>query len=382
MPNSARAMKTFGSVESVTPAQREGEVLTEEMFHRAIVLERKRTERSGKPFVLMLVDAGNCASSQKRSKLFSGIVSPLLLSTRETDAVGWYKKDFMVGVLFSDIDTMDKSSVLAVMLARMSEVLRDHLEAEQFSRITLSFHVFPEDWTQGSDEPANNPVLYPDLLKRDDSARASRTVKRTLDILGSSLALLIFSPIFLLIAIAIKLSSEGPIFFRQKRIGQYGAMFTFLKFRSMYVNNDASVHKEYVQQLIAGEAERNGNENGEGVFKITNDPRITSIGKLLRRASLDELPQFINVLRGEMSLVGPRPPVAYEVEAYDVWHRRRILEAKPGITGLWQVNGRSRVKFDDMVRLDLQYAKTWSPWLDVKILLRTPGAVISGGGAY
>jgi lipopolysaccharide/colanic/teichoic acid biosynthesis glycosyltransferase len=159
-------------------------------------------------------------------------------------------------------------------------------------------------------------------------------------------------------------------------------MFTFLKFRSMYVNNDASIHKEYVQQLIAGEAERNGNENGEGVFKITNDPRITSIGKVLRRASLDELPQFINVLRGEMSLVGPRPPVAYEVEAYDVWHRRRILEAKPGITGLWQVNGRSRVKFDDMVRLDLQYAKTWSPWLDVKILLRTPGAVISGGGAY
>jgi lipopolysaccharide/colanic/teichoic acid biosynthesis glycosyltransferase len=159
-------------------------------------------------------------------------------------------------------------------------------------------------------------------------------------------------------------------------------MFTLLKFRSMYVNNDANIHKEYVQQLIAGEAERNGNENGEGVFKITNDPRVTAIGKVLRRSSLDELPQFINVLRGEMSLVGPRPPVAYEVEAYDVWHRRRILEAKPGITGLWQVNGRSRVKFDDMVRLDLQYAKTWSPWLDVKILLRTPGAVISGGGAY
>src|SRR6185369_9391611 len=140
MPNSARAMKTIESIGSLTPAQREGEVLTEEMFHRAIVLERKRTERSGKPFVLMLVDAGNCASSQKRSKLLSRILSPLLLSTRETDAVGWYKKDLVVGVLFSDVDTMDKASVLAVMLARMSEVLRDHLEAEQFSRITLSFH--------------------------------------------------------------------------------------------------------------------------------------------------------------------------------------------------------------------------------------------------
>ncbi len=150
----------------------------------------------------------------------------------------------------------------------------------------------------------------------------------------------------------------------------------------MRVDNDTSAHKEYVQKLIAGKAEPHFADGNEGeVYKLTKDPRITRLGMFLRRTSLDELPQFINVLRGEMSLVGPRPPVPYEVEAYDFWHRRRVLEAKPGITGLWQVSGRSRVKFDDMVRLDLQYAQNWSPWMDLKIILRTPGAML-GEGAY
>jgi lipopolysaccharide/colanic/teichoic acid biosynthesis glycosyltransferase len=151
----------------------------------------------------------------------------------------------------------------------------------------------------------------------------------------------------------------------------------------MYVNNDASEHKLFVQQLIAGNAASKGSDKtGPAVYKLTKDRRITQVGGFLRKTSLDELPQFWNVLRGEMSLVGPRPPVGYEVEAYDIWHRRRLLEAKPGITGLWQVNGRSRVTFDEMVRLDLRYAKTWSPWMDVKILLRTPAAVVFGDGAY
>jgi lipopolysaccharide/colanic/teichoic acid biosynthesis glycosyltransferase len=151
----------------------------------------------------------------------------------------------------------------------------------------------------------------------------------------------------------------------------------------MHANNDAAIHKDYVQKLIAGKAETQpSNGSGQGVYKLTHDPRITKVGSFLRKTSLDELPQFINVLKGEMSLVGPRPPVPYEVEAYDIWHRRRLLEAKPGITGLWQVSGRSRVKFDDMVRLDLRYARSWSPWTDIKILWRTPGAVVLGNGAH
>jgi lipopolysaccharide/colanic/teichoic acid biosynthesis glycosyltransferase len=204
-----------------------------------------------------------------------------------------------------------------------------------------------------------------------------------MDIVGSVLALLLFAPVFLAIALAIRLTSKGPVFFRQKRVGQSGEEFTFLKFRTMHVNNDPRIHQEYVRQLIAGTAQRHpGNGNGECVYKLTKDSRITRVGRFLRRTSLDELPQFLNVLRGEMALVGPRPATAYEVEAYDTWHRRRIFEAKPGITGLWQVSGRSRVNFDEMVRLDLQYARTWSPWVDLKILMRTPAAVFFGDGAY
>jgi exopolysaccharide biosynthesis polyprenyl glycosylphosphotransferase len=285
--------------------------------------------------------------------------------------------------MFTELGVDDPNSALSTMMTRVSETLRNNLSAEQFNQISISFHLFPEEWNHDIPQRPSNPTLYPDLARRDNAKKFSCAIKRIMDIVGSALALLLFAPLFLAIAIAIKLTSTGPVFFRQKRVGQYGAQFVFLKFRSMYVNNDSGVHKEYVQQLIAGSAERHpANGNGNGVYKLTQDPRITGVGAFLRRTSLDELPQFMNVLNGEMSLVGPRPAIAYEVEAYDIWHRRRVLEAKPGITGLWQVNGRSRVKFDDMVRLDLRYAKTWSPWMDLKILLRTPAAVVFGDGAY
>jgi lipopolysaccharide/colanic/teichoic acid biosynthesis glycosyltransferase len=151
----------------------------------------------------------------------------------------------------------------------------------------------------------------------------------------------------------------------------------------MSVSTDAGIHKEYVQNFIAGKAQPAAAvKDQKVVYKITSDPRVTWIGRFMRRTSLDELPQFWNVLNGEMSLVGPRPPIPYEIEAYDIWQRRRLLEAKPGITGLWQVHGRSRTTFDEMVRLDLRYSRTWSPLLDLKILLQTPRAVISGNGAY
>jgi lipopolysaccharide/colanic/teichoic acid biosynthesis glycosyltransferase len=186
----------------------------------------------------------------------------------------------------------------------------------------------------------------------------------------------------LITALAIKASSKGPVFYKQQRVGKHGKRFTFLKFRSMLVDNDPSIHKEYVTKLIAGQAERNpSNGNGDAVYKLTNDERVTGVGAFLRRTSLDELPQFLNVLRGDMSLVGPRPPIPYELAAYQTWHRRRVLQVKPGMTGLWQVQGRCRIGFDDMVRLDLRYARDCSPWLDLKILLRTPKAVIAGEGA-
>ncbi|MGA9529593.1 MAG: sugar transferase [Terriglobales bacterium] len=361
------------------------DVLNEETFHRLISLERKRSERSQRPFVLLLVEAnaneGLNGWGDKRTRLLLDLISALQAATRETDATGWYKENSVIGVMFTEI-VLDNNLVLSTILARLGAVLREKLDAEQFNRIKFSFHVFPDDWDVEDPDRPSNPTLYPDLEKRDRTNRFDRLMKRATDILGSLSLLAILSPVFLTIAAAIKLTSRGPILFRQKRIGEHGTPFTFLKFRSMYINNDSSEHREYVRRLIEGCAEKKAaNGDGAGVFKLTNDPRITRVGRFLRRSSLDELPQLINVLRGEMSLVGPRPPVPYEVEAYATWHRRRLLEAKPGITGLWQVYGRSRVEFDDMVRLDLRYARECSPLLDLKILLQTPKAVIGGDGA-
>jgi exopolysaccharide biosynthesis polyprenyl glycosylphosphotransferase len=357
-------------------------ILSEHSFREMIALERKRTERSHMPFLLVLVDTGGSLPRNKSEEVLAGILDALSLLTRDTDLVGWYEENSVLGVMFTEIIVSDKSAILT-MLGRVSATLQENLSIEEFSQISISLHLYPEDWHHELFHRPSNPKLYPDLSRRDESRILSILVKRAMDIVGSSMALLFASPLFFAIAIAIKLTSKGPIFFRQERVGQHGRTFMFLKFRSMYVNNDAAVHKEWFTKFRSGQAERHPtNGKGKGSFKMTNDPRVTRVGKLLRRTSLDEIPQFINVLRGEMSLVGPRPPIPYEVEDYLAWHRGRILEAKPGLTGLWQVNGRSRVTFDEMVRLDLQYARTWSIWLDIKILLKTPKAVIMGDGAY
>ena len=365
-------------------AQRTGpvEVLSEETFHRKIAQERKRSERSQRPFVLLLIDAGGDQPADQQGPFLLNLLPALQGATRETDVTGWYTANAVIGVMFTEV-VLENNTVLSTILARIDAIVRNQLDTEQFSRVNFSFHVYPDDWNPDDPGRPSNPMLYPDLEKRQTSNRATLATKRMIDVAGSLLLVAALSPVFLLIAAAIKLTSRGPILFRQKRIGEHGTPFTFLKFRSMYLNNDPSEHKEYVRQLIAGQAEKksNGTAGAGAVFKLTNDPRITPVGRILRRSSLDELPQLINVLRGEMSLVGPRPPVPYEVEAYATWHRRRLLEAKPGITGLWQVYGRSRVEFDDMVRLDLRYARDCSPLLDLKILLQTPKAVMSGDGA-
>lgn len=360
----------------------EREVLNEEAFQRMIAIERKRTERSTKPFLLMLLEVGKSQPSEKDEKALNSIVNALLSSTRETDVIGWYKRLTTVGVIFTGLATDSENSILSTILTRVSTTLQGNLTSEQLNQVTISLHFFPDDWEEDNSGRPSNPALYPDLSRRDNGTRTRLGVKRLMDIVFSGLALSLCMPLFIIMALSIKLSSKGPILFKQKRVGRYGRCFTFLKFRSMHINNDPHVHKEYVTKLIAGRAMgETVNRKGERLYKLTNDRRVTRVGRFIRRTSLDELPQFLNVLKGDMSLVGPRPAIPYEVTAYETWHRRRVLEAKPGITGLWQVNGRSRVKFNDMVRLDLQYAKSWSPWLDISILMRTPRAVLKGDGA-
>jgi len=357
--------------------------LGEEAFKRLIAIERKRTERSKSPFVLMLLEVTNHQNLEKTKRALDCIVAALLTACRDTDVVGWYKENSVVGAMFTGLVISDRNSILSAILNRVSETLRNELSFEQFSQISISFHLFPDDWENDKPGRPSNSALYPDLATHNQNRRSLLIVKRSIDILGSGAIALVCLPLFVVIAIAVRASSKGPILFRQERIGQFGQSFTFLKFRSMYVDNDHKVHQEFVQKLISqeeGPAEQAGGKRA--VYKITNDKRVTQIGRFLRRTSLDELPQFFNVLKGDMSLVGPRPPIPYELAAYQTWHRRRVLEVKPGITGLWQVTGRSRVKFDEMVRLDLRYATSWTPWLDFKILLQTPLAVIRGSGAY
>jgi len=204
-----------------------------------------------------------------------------------------------------------------------------------------------------------------------------RAMKRAMDIVGSIVAIILFLPLLPLVAAAIKLSSPGPVFFRQRRLGYHGQPFMFLKFRSMLMDQPTT-QSEYVSRLVD---EEYGKLGSDGVFKIKNDPRITRIGAFLRRTSLDELPQLVNVLLGQMSLVGPRPPIPYELEMYEPWQMKR-LSIKPGITGLWQVSGRKRVTFEEMIEMDLKYAATQTAWLDLKILLRTPFVVFAGKGTY
>jgi lipopolysaccharide/colanic/teichoic acid biosynthesis glycosyltransferase len=358
-------------------------VLNGESFQRMLALERRRSERSRKPFLLMLVDLGERLPSASNGRASNDIVSALSLATRVTDIIGWYRDDSVIGILFTEVVIEDRSSIMGTMMTRISTMLGKALSPEQLNQVSISLHLFPEEWDFDIRHRPSNPTLYPDLSKLEKRRKHSFAVKRLMDVVGGGGALVFFAPVFLLISLMIKMSSKGPVFFRQQRIGQHGEPFTFLKFRTMQVNNDPALHKEYVKKLIAGRAEPAAADgNGHGVYKIKSDPRVTRVGAFLRSTSLDELPQLINVLRGEMSLVGPRPPIKYEVDAYDIWHRSRLLEAKPGITGLWQVNGRSRVKFDDMVRLDIRYARTWSIWLDLKILIQTPHAVLLGEGAY
>jgi exopolysaccharide biosynthesis polyprenyl glycosylphosphotransferase len=224
------------------------------------------------------------------------------------------------------------------------------------------------------DEPA--PLRL--RVGNPDYPRWQRILKRGVDIGFSLLVMTLGAPVFLFLAAAVKLSSPGPVFFRQTRLGLNEVPFTFYKFRSMQHENDDASHRDFCREFISGEFE---DDDDRTVFKMVGDPRITWIGRFLRRTSLDELPQFYNVLRGEMSLVGPRPPISYEIEHYQDWHKDR-LKVKPGLTGLWQVSGRSTVGFDEMVLLDFYYINHWNLKLDLKIVAATVPVMVKGEGAY
>nr|CBX31407.1 hypothetical protein N47_E49190 [uncultured Desulfobacterium sp.] len=342
-------------------------------------MERKRTERSKKPFLLMMLDISELKTKHNKDFAIEKIKEILISCLRETDISGWYEANKIMGSIFTEINSIDESSIESI-LKKVNDNINKSIDPNLAKKIKISFHAFPETIDNSKiNDGLFNTALYPDLSKPGISKQAKSILKKIMDFNGSLLALIFLLPAFLIIAIAIKLSSDGPVLFKQERMGLNGRKFSFLKFRSMYVNSDSKCHKEYIEKFIV---QGKSDSNAPGVYKLSNDSRITPIGNVLRKTSLDELPQFFNVLKGEMSLVGPRPPIPYECELYDVWHKRRLLSAKPGITGLWQITGRSRTTFDEMVRLDLKYINNWSLWLDIKLLLQTPVVILTGKGAY
>jgi lipopolysaccharide/colanic/teichoic acid biosynthesis glycosyltransferase len=351
------------------------DIAQESAFLKTLRQEVRRTERSGRPFVLALV-SGGILGQQGGPKIVRDLAGAITSLIRETDWLGWYEQNETLGIVLTEIGEANDMK-LELLAQKVTWAMRQAVSEEVFEKLRLVVRLFPQHSSKSEDDGWEGDV-YRDLHRQQGPRTSGQLIKRTMDIVGSLIALLLLIPIFALIAALVKLTSQGPVFYCQKRVGQYGKLFNFYKFRSMYMNNDSGLHRDYVTQLIDGAKQA---QQSNGMYKLVNDPRVTRVGRFLRKSSLDELPQFFNVLRGDMSLVGPRPPLPYEFERYRTWHRRRVLEIAPGLTGLWQVKGRSRTTFDEMVRMDLHYARTRSLWMDIKIILQTPVAMFTGAGA-
>jgi lipopolysaccharide/colanic/teichoic acid biosynthesis glycosyltransferase len=345
-------------------------LLSKAHFVKQLRLEKRRTERSKSPLSIALFrfEMQDGGEGLRNSKEFLRVVQAKI---RETDVIG-YLGNGIIGVLLPDTGENGVQDFIRKML--------DGFDERSFSTMTGTYpdQLFENFLNQDPDPPQFFPFFY-DL---EDEDRSGPRWKRVLDVAGAGFGMVLLSPLMAVTALAIKITSRGPVMYRQVRLGKHGAPFVLYKFRSMYWNTDENIHREYVTKLIHGQLEEiNQGDKDNPLYKMKSDPRVTPIGAIIRKTSIDELPQFFNVLRGEMSLVGPRPPLSYEASEYQVWHLRRILEMRPGITGLWQVGGRSETTFDDMVRLDIQYIRDCSLFLDLKILLKTIAVVVGSRGA-
>lgn len=337
-------------------------------FLKDLHREMRRAERSQAALSLVLYQVDD--PSVQRSRHVAQLLEVLHGAKRETDILG-HVGDDMIAVLCPDTDEQGTQGFMRKVDAQAGDL-----------PFTAMAATYPDDLFENLGKSAHTRPAFQPFLASDatDSGYRGYPLKRCLDIVGALVALCLFGPLMLVVAAAIALSSHGPVIFKQTRLGKGGTPFTFYKFRSMAANVDDGIHREFVASLINGE-QAEGAEGQPAPYKLQSDPRVTGIGRLIRKTSIDELPQFFNVLRGDMSLVGPRPPIPYETTHYQSWHLRRILTLKPGITGLWQVKGRSKVTFNEMVRMDLRYLRDCSLALDIKILLQTVVVVIRCEGA-
>lgn len=325
------------------------------VFRALLAHERSRADREGSSFSLLVLDVSALNGNGDGVQVVTKVVQ---VQTRSIDEAGWLDAR-SIGVLLPATG-QDGGRKFA---ARLFKLLPPAL-----SRVPWTVYTYPDQWIRTGEGEDGEESPTPPKTVQTVFTTAMPVWKRVMDILGSSILLVVLSPLFLLLAIYIKLVSPGKVLFKQQRVGYGGRQFTFLKFRTMSENNDCQQHKEHLKELI---------KNAEPMEKLDggNDPRIIPGGKVLRKACLDELPQLVNVLKGEMSLVGPRPCIPYEADEYLRWHTHRF-DIVPGMTGLWQVSGKNKLTFEQMIRLDIEYATHLSLFQDFKILLLTGPAIV------
>jgi lipopolysaccharide/colanic/teichoic acid biosynthesis glycosyltransferase len=362
----------FRLVTNLRSGQTAKQILPEKSFRQILERERARTDRYGSVFSLIVFDSANPNGNQPKRHVIAEI---LLNRVRPTDEVGWFEK-YTLGVALPGTDYEGA--------IKLAEDIGRKLLARKQPEPSFEIYTYPNKRFKKVDNKSRHCIKNECAIEEPSEIRESDVPlddckhldqgarpffrqklpvwKRGLDILGSLLGLVILSPLFLTIAILIKLVSPGPILFKQRRIGYLGKKFTMFKFRTMYVNADNGMHEDHVKQLI---------QNGEPLEKMdSQDSRIFPLGKFLRLTGIDELPQLINILLGEMSFVGPRPELACSLQYCESWHIRRF-ETKPGLSGLWQVSGKTKTTFNEMMRLDIKYIKKRSFWLDILIILKT-----------
>ncbi len=359
-------------------------MLTSNELRLLIENERERADRNFGDFSLLTIDL---KGFEKRSNEYRQLIKSINRRKRSLDRLGRLDKN-CIGLLLPN--------TLKAGAQKLAHDLQIGHSNEKLSAC-ISIYEYPQDWLKQTNESL--AVMESDFECHIDSCPDEKSIdrlggqnalggllsnlllppyssplpwwKRSLDILGSTVLLLVSFPLMALIAAYIKLVSPGPVFFKQKRIGYLGRPFVMWKFRTMRINAKVDSHQNHVSQLIHSDA---------AMTKLdeANDPRIIPLGRWLRSFCVDELPQLVNILRGEMSLIGPRPAMEYEIKEYQQWQKKRI-EVVPGLTGLWQVNGKNKTTFKEMIRLDINYAKDFSAWLDMKIILKTLPVVLNQG---
>jgi lipopolysaccharide/colanic/teichoic acid biosynthesis glycosyltransferase len=358
-------------------------IVSEKEFLEESRKEQLRAERNAHPITLVLFGFKDSGFEESVDRRFLEILATMIVGcTRISEPKGWYRDGdhLRIGLLLpytSPEEAEQPVSRIKERFQALADTKLRHLRASH--TLVAEVKAFPADPKGGGDgsEDRRKRFERPVSTSRLPAAPVRDRLpswKRTVDMVASGIALLVALPFCCLVAAWIKMVSPGALFFRQQRTGFMGEPFKMFKFRTMKPNSDESQHRQYLAQLIAAGDAKSGDGSKKAMTKMENDNRIIPGGKFIRATCLDEIPQLLNVLRGDMSLVGPRPPIPYEAEQYEAWHNHRF-DAVPGMTGLWQVSGKNKLSFNEMVRLDIKYARELSPAMDWKILLKTLPAI-------